>query len=368
MALMMARRADIGAGTRAPRTPAGTGGGPASGPAGAGGRASDPLPLSARCAFIHGMPRRRFLPALALSAALGLSLAACSSDQQGSGDGTSAAPSPIVIATTNFTETKILANIYEQALAKAGQPAKIKELTTREVIAPALEKGEVQLTPEYLGSLTEYLNKATNGPKAPQVASGDVQASLAAARKLAEPKNITLLDPSAAQDQNAFAVKKEFATAHGLTTLSDLGAYSAKTPISLGGPPECPQRPFCQQGLEDVYGVKVGTFVALDAGGPLTIQAVEQGKVDVGLVFSSSAAVSANDLVVLTDDKGWQTAENVLPALHTAAVTDTITKALDSVSAVLTTEDLQSLNAKVEVDRADPATVATQYLKDKGLA
>lgn len=319
------------------------------------------------------MSRLRLVPALALSAALGLSMAACSSDDAGTGSSGGGASSPaaaesIVIATTNFTETKILANIYEQVLEKAGQPAEIKELTTREVIAPALSKGEVQLTPEYLGSLTEFLNKSTNGPDAEQVASGDVDASLAAARKLAEPKDITLLDPSAAQDQNAFAVTKDFASTNNLTTLSDLGTYSATTPISLGGPPECPERPFCQQGLESVYGVKVGEFVPLDAGGPLTIQAVGQGTVDVGLVFSSSAAVSANDLVVLTDDKDWQTAENVLPALHTAAVTDTITKALDSVSQVLTTDDLQALNAQVEVDRKDPQAVATQYLQEKGLA
>lgn len=313
------------------------------------------------------MTRRSLLPALALTAALGLSLGACSSDDSGSGDSSPAASEPIVVATTNFTETKILASMYAQVLEKAGQPAQVKELTTREVIAPALEKGEVQLTPEYLGSLTEYLNKAVNGPDAPQVASGDVQASFAAAKELAGPKGITLLEPSAAQDQNAFAVTNEFAAAHGLATLTDLGTYSQGTPINLGGPPECPERPFCQQGLEQVYGVQVAEFLPLDAGGPLTIQAVGQGKVDVGLVFSSSGAVSANDLVILDDDQGWQTAENILPALNTAAVTDTITEALNSVSAVLTTDELQALNAQVEIDRMDPQDVATQFLQDKGL-
>lgn len=315
------------------------------------------------------MARTRLLPTLALTVALGLSLAACSSDDDtGSAGSATPASAPIVVATTNFTETKILAHIYQQALQKAGQQASVKELTTREVIAPALEKGEVQLTPEYLGSLTEYLNKAANGADAPQLASGDVEATLAEARKLAEARNITLLDPSKAQDQNAFAVTKDFASANNLTTLSDLGTFSASNPVTLGGPPECPERPFCQQGLESVYGVKIDTFVPLDSGGPLTIQAVQQDKINLATVFSSSAAVSANDLVILTDDKGWQTAENVLPALNTAAVNDTITKALDAVSAVLTTEDLQALNAQVEIDRKDPAAVATQFLQDKGLA
>ena len=102
---------------------------------------------------------------------------------------------------------------------------------------------------------------------------------------------------------------EDFATTNSLTTLSDLATYSSSSPVSLGGPPECPDRPFCQGGLEEVYDVQVGKFVALDAGGPLTIQAVQQGKVDVGTVFSSSGAISANGLVILTDDKGWQTAE-----------------------------------------------------------
>ena len=177
------------------------------------------------------MTRRRLVPALVLTAALGLT--ACSSGDSGtaSTSGASAAPDSLVIATTNFTETKILASMYEQVLDKAGQPADIKELTTREVIAPALEKGEVQLTPEYLGSLTEFLNKAANGPDAAQVASGDVQASLAAARKLAEPKNITLLEPSAAQDQNAFAVTTAFADEYGVATLRPQKSVAFSAPF-----------------------------------------------------------------------------------------------------------------------------------------
>lgn len=319
------------------------------------------------------MIRTRALSALAVAAALGLALSACSSSDETAANGTAtdgtsaAAAQSIVIATTNFTETKILANMYQQVLDKNGQPSSIKELTTREVIAPALEQGEVQLTPEYLGSLTEFLNKSTNGPDAEQAASGDVQATLTAARALAEPKSMTLLEPSAAQDQNAFAVTKDFAAANSLTTLSELGAHSQANPITLGGPPECPERPFCQPGLESTYGVSVESFVPLDAGGPLTIQALTQGKVNVGLVFSSSGSVTANDLVVLADDKELQTAENILPALYTPAVTDTITAALDSVSAVLTTDDLQAMNAAVEIDREDPATVASDYLTSKGL-
>lgn len=310
----------------------------------------------------------RRTPKLALLAAAALVITGCSSDNGDSADGNETdGGAPVVIATTNFSETKILASMYQQVLEAQGIDASIKELTTREVIIPALSSGEVQLTPEYLGSLTEFLNKDANGADAPQVATGDAQQSFEEATKLAEPKDLTLLEPSAAQDQNAFAVTQAFADENGLATLSELGTYSQQSPITLGGPPECPKRPFCQPGLEDTYGVQVGSFVPLDAGGPLTIQALKQDKVNVGLVFSSSGTVSANDLVVLEDDKGLQTAENILPALYTPAVTDTITTALDSVSQALTTDELQQLNAQVEIDRQSPQKVAEAWLTENGL-
>lgn len=312
------------------------------------------------------IPGRKF----AVLAAAAVLLAACSSG--GSDADSSASPAaggggPITIATTNFSETKILASMYQQVLQANGVDASIKELTTREVIVPALEKGEVQLTPEYLGSLTEFLNKEVNGADAEQLATGDADATFAAVTPLAEQQGLTLLTPSAAQDQNAFAVTADFASQNSLQTLTQLGEYSQANPITLGGPPECPKRPFCQPGLEQTYNVKVGSFVPLDAGGPLTIQALKQGKVNVGLVFSSSGSVAANDLVVLEDDKGLQTAENILPALSTPAVTDTITTALDKVSAALTTDELQQLNQQVEIDRQSPEKVATAFLQEKGL-
>lgn len=319
---------------------------------------------------MYPMAATRRTAKFALLAAGALLLAACSSSD--GGDSGSASPSadagaPVTIATTNFSETKILASMYQQVLKAKGVDASIKELTTREVIIPALQEGQVQITPEYLGSLTEYLNKQENGSDAKQIATGDTQATFAAAQQLAGATGLTLLQPSAAQDQNAFAVTQDFAGQNNLSTLSDLGTYSQQSPITLGGPPECPKRPFCQPGLEETYGVDVGSFVPLDAGGPLTIQALNQGKVNVGVVFSSSGSIAANNLVVLEDDKGLQTAENILPALYTPAVTETITAALDPVSAALTTDELQQLNQQVEIDRRSPEKVAQEWLTSEGL-
>lgn len=272
-----------------------------------------------------------------------------------------------VIASTNFTETNLLAQMYLQVLVAGGYDAEIKQLGTREVVVPALESGEVQITPEYLGSLTEYLNKAINGPDAPQVATGDEVATFAAAQGLAAQRNLTLLPPSPAQDQNAFAVTQEFAAANRLVTMSDLAAYSQTNPVILGGPPECPQRPFCQPGLESVYGMKIAEFVPLDAGGPLTVQALNQGKITTGLVFSSSGSVAGNGLVVLVDDKRLQTAENLLPAMFTPAAEPQVTELLNNVSAALTTDELRELNEQVEIYRKNPRLVAEQFLQDKGL-
>jgi osmoprotectant transport system substrate-binding protein len=273
----------------------------------------------------------------------------------------------VVLAAFNFGESKVMANLYAGMLQDAGVPTTISELSSREVIAPALQAGEVDAVPEYLGTFTEFLNKQVNGPEAPAVANSDVAETLAAGRRLAEPLGITLAEPARAADQNAFAVTRAFADEHGLVTVSDLAALSQTTPIVLGGPPECPTRPFCQPGLEEVYGTQIKEFVPLDAGGPLTKQALAQGAIDVGLVFSSDGGVSALDLVVLEDDKALQTVDNLVPALSADAATPQVIAALNRLAATLTTEDLIELNRQVDIDRRDPKAVAADYLQSTGL-
>ncbi len=282
------------------------------------------------------------------------------STAMGSGD--------VTIAAFNFGESKIIASMYAAVLDKAGYNADVKELTTREVVQPALQKGEVQVAPEYVGTLTEFLNKAANGPQAKPMASGDLDATVTALRSLAEPLNLTVLEASPAADQNAFAVTQEFATKNNLTTLSDLAAYSKSNDVTLGGPPECPTRPFCQQGLENTYGMKFAGFKSLDTGGPLTKKALQQGSIDVGLVFSSDGGVSALGLQVLDDDKKLQTVDNIIPVVSGDLGSQApLVDALNGVSAALTTDELIELNKAVDIDRKDPKTVAEDYLRSKGL-
>ncbi|MAT61946.1 MAG: amino acid ABC transporter substrate-binding protein [Micrococcales bacterium] len=302
----------------------------------------------------------------AVAAAAGLLLLGCSASDASDAD-SEEVQGDVVVVTTNFTESKIMASMYQQVLRASGVDAGIKELTSREVIIPALSKGEVQISPDYLSSFTEFLNKQENGSDATEVASANVEKTFTEAKRLAEPAKLTVLPPAEAQDQNAFAVTQEFAAENNLKTLSQLGEYSQASPITLGAGPECPERPFCLPGLEEVYDVQIEKFVPLDSGGPLTVQGLKQGLINVGVVFSSSGSISAQNLAVLADDKKLQVAENLIPVVYTPAVTPTVTKALNSVSAVLTTKELQQLNEAVDIERKQPEQVATEFLESKGL-
>ena len=210
-------------------------------------------------------------------------------EENGIGEGVEGGQGSLVIGAANFSESQILANLYAIALEGAGFSAEVKPVTNREVYGPALERGELTVFPEYVGTFTEYLNKKKNGPDAEAVASGDLDATMEALRPLAEEVGLTVLEPSEAADQNAFAVTREFAEENDLTTLSDLADYEGE--LVLGGPPECPERPFCQPGLEETYGIDFDSFVSLDAGGPLTKTALKQGRIQLGLVFSSDGAL-----------------------------------------------------------------------------
>lgn len=197
----------------------------------------------------------------------------------------------VLVGAANFSESATLAEIYAAALDAAGFDAATQTIGNRETYEPALELGDLTVVPEYAGTLTEFLNKKVNGADAPAVASSDLDETMDALRALGEEVGLVFGEPAEAQDQNAFAVTVAFAEEHGVSTLSELAETCGG--IVLGGPPECPERPFCQPGLEDLYGLDVASFTSLDAGGPLTKAALQQGEIALGLVFSSDAALAA---------------------------------------------------------------------------
>ncbi|MEU4387912.1 glycine betaine ABC transporter substrate-binding protein [Promicromonospora sp. NPDC023805] len=199
----------------------------------------------------------------------------------------------IVIGAADFAESATLGTIYATVLNAAGYEAEVTTIGNRETYLPALEDGkQVQIIPEYVGTLTEFINKDVNGAEAEAeaVASSDLDGTVEALTGLGEEVGLVFGQPSPAQDQNAFAVTKAFADEHGVTSLSELA--EACGGLVLGGPPECTERPFCQPGLEETYGLEFAEFRSLDAGGPLTKSALQQGEVTLGLVFSSDGSLT----------------------------------------------------------------------------
>lgn len=195
----------------------------------------------------------------------------------------------IVIGAANFSENITLAEIYAEVLDEIGYDADVREIGNRETYLPALTSGQIHIVPEYAATFAEFLD----GDVENVVASGDIDETVTALGPLAEAQGLVIGQPADAQNQNAYAVTQGFVDQYGVTTLSEL-ADNCGEGIVLGGPPECPERPFCQPGLENEYGIVVSEFRSLDAGGPLTKTAITTGEVAVGMVFSSDGALATS--------------------------------------------------------------------------
>jgi osmoprotectant transport system substrate-binding protein len=264
----------------------------------------------------------------------------------------------VTVAAFGFSESGILAELYAQAMEAKGIPVRRAfDLASREVVEPALEQGVVDFVAEYSGTALEFLNKAAGQ------ATSDPDSTYGLLRAAFVIRGVTTLDPAPAQDQNAVAVSRATAQRLGLSRVSDLRAVAPT--LVFGAPPECPERRFCLAGLISVYGLTFKEFRALDAGGPLTIGALEGEEIDVGLLFTTSPAVSTNDLVLLADDRGLQPADNVVPVVRTAMVErygEALPQAVNAVSRLLTTAELVGLNRAVDVDGASARDAARAWL------
>jgi osmoprotectant transport system substrate-binding protein len=205
-------------------------------------------------------------------------------------DATAGSGKSVVIGAANFSESATLSEIYAAVLRSAGYTAEVQTIGNRETYLPALQSGQITLTPEYAATLAEFLNTSTNGADAEPVASSDPDATAEALTVLGVEAGLSFGAVSAAQDQNAFAVTSEFAEEHDVTTLSDL-ATACGGGVVLAGPAECPERPFCQIGLEDTYGITVSEFRSYDFG--LIGDAVRQGEAAIGLVLSSDGSLAS---------------------------------------------------------------------------
>ncbi|MEU5688148.1 amino acid ABC transporter substrate-binding protein [Streptomyces venezuelae] len=314
---------------------------------------------------------RRMAGAAAAVVALTAGLAACGGDSlEDDGKGSDKAggdkKGSLVVGSARFTEQKVLAELYVGVLEKAGYDAQVKTVQNREIYKPELEKGSIDVAPEYAATLTEFLNREKNGPKAEMLASSDTDATVGELKKLAEPKGLKVLPAGEAVDQNAFAVSKEYAKEHKLKTLSDLGKSGEKVKIAAGD--ECESRPFCAPGLKTKYGIDVTGIDPKGVGTTQSKQAVKNGTDQLVLTTTTDATLKNYDLVILEDDKKLQNADNILPVVNAKdAGSKEIADALGKLTETLTTDDLIELNRKVDEERQKEADVATEYLKSKGL-
>lgn len=268
----------------------------------------------------------------------------------------------VTVASYNFPESVLLGETYAQALEVAGVPVRRElDLGPREVVAPALEQGIVDVLPEYVGTGLAFLMDEP----------ADEGSALAETMRRLEQayadRGARVLTPAPAENQNGLVVTSSTALAYGLSTVSDLVAVAGA--LSLGGPPECPERPFCLPGLELVYGLRFQRFVPLDSGGRLTLAALVGGDVDVGLLFTTDGNLTSSELVLLEDDRSLQPPENVVPVVREEVFErhgQVVAERLDAVSAELTTAELAAMNERL-ASGEEAEAVAAAWLEGEGL-
>jgi osmoprotectant transport system substrate-binding protein len=250
----------------------------------------------------------------------------------------------IQLASFDFPESETLAELYGLALTQHGFPVEqVVQLGAREVVAPALEQGKVDMVPEYLGSALNFLNDRGG------VATADPGLTHARLEQVFAPRGVSVLAYAPAQDRNGFAVTGDLARARGLEKLSDLAPMASQ--MVIGGPPECPQRPLCLKGLQDVYNLHFARFEAMPSR-DVTAAALETGEIDVGMIDTTHPSLlrPGVDLVQLADDRRLQPADNVVPVLRREildAYGPPLVRLLNMVSAQLTTAELTKLNLQV---------------------
>jgi osmoprotectant transport system substrate-binding protein len=298
-----------------------------------------------------------------------LLLAACSANSnplseatspQASASGSasgSAAAMPVVVGSADFTESKILAEIYSQALkAKNVESSTKLGIGSREIYIKALQDGSITAVPEYTGNL--LLNFDTN---ATATTAEEVEKSLPAVL----PPGLKVLKASPAVDQDVYVVTKDFSAQNGITSLEDLKKIASTS--TLGGPPELEKRAYGPPGLEKIYGAKFKAFRPY-AKYPPKISDLDSNKIQVATFFTTDAVLSEKGYVQLEDPQSMILPQNVIPLVRSdVADNAAAVAALDAVQAALTTQDLMELDEKVDTDHQDPAQVAGDWLKSKGL-
>jgi osmoprotectant transport system substrate-binding protein len=264
---------------------------------------------------------------------------------------------PIITVTSfDFPESETLAELYGQLLRQHGYPVEVvARLGPREIVQPALEQGRVDLVLGYLGTTLNYLYEK-------RVATADPQATHTLLTQALTSRGIRVLAFAKAEDRNGFVVAGDLARRRQLERISDLAPIAHQ--LTFGGPPECPDRPLCLKGLQDVYGLQFARFEAMPSR-TTTADALETGEIDLGMLETTNGNLADRDLVQLNDDRRLQPAENIAPMMRTETVTaygPSLIRVINNLTDQLKTQDLIQMNQRVELEGTKPAAVAADWL------
>ena len=315
------------------------------------------------------LTRRGLLAGIGATTGL-FALSACSDTDPFAVDQSSGGYSggPIIIGSQQYYSNEIIAELYAQMMEKTGLTVTRQyQIGQREVYLPELEAGKIHVIPEYGGNLLEYYNK-TSASGSPTAATASRTASDTASiqdtllRTL--PHSLTVLNPAEATDQDSLTVTKATAQAHSLTSIGDLASLGRSVTIAANS--EFTTRPYGPKGLKAVYGVDASVTPVEDSGGPLTVKALTDGTVDVADIYSSDPAIRAKNLVILSDPQMLILPQNVTP-LVSASLPAIAATAINRVSALLTPDELRSLNQRSTGEKLSSKTIATDWLTSKKL-
>ena len=306
----------------------------------------------------------------AVCAAGALALAGCAGDDLSADDTPSESSSsaadqgPLTLAGQNFPEATLVASMYEQLLEDAGYTVEVKLVDARDAYMPTFP-GSVDVVPEYVGGIVNFLNTRANGDKAEPFEAGDGAQLAEDGAALLEDAGISLLDLSPATDTNAFFVTQDYSDAEGVTALSDLEGTS----VVLAAAADCEGRLDCEGGLSEEYGIDITEVLPLGYAGNQTYQSVLDGESQLGETSTTDGTLESQGLVVLEDDKQIQPAQNLVPAVSDEFLAEhpDVADVLNPLMAALTTEGLTELNGRVAVDREKPEDVALDFLTTEGL-
>jgi osmoprotectant transport system substrate-binding protein len=299
--------------------------------------------------------RPRWVGVVALAGALASSTVGCTARPPAARS--DPARQDIRIASYDFSENETLAHVYAEALRRRGLAVEVIEgIGTREVVQPALQQDRVDIVIDYLGTALSFLE--SDRPR-----TAGANAVRAALEPLLAERGIAMTQHARAQDQNGFAVTTEFARRHRLTTLSDLKDIAPN--LKLGGPPECPSRPYCLLGLQRTYQLAFEGFQPIESRSA-TVSSLVTGEIDVGMLETTDARLAGGELVLLVDDRGLQPNENIVPLVRTDVLArrgPVLRATLDDVSARLSTAEVIGLNRAVEVDGLDNDQAAAEWVR-----